>query len=176
MTPILPDPVTVLVFAADVSVVHFNDASKLVGLVLAEASADTRAHIVCRLVAPEAHVAHDLQCAHSLFAGQHQVNDFEPLPERLVGVFEDRSDQDREPIAASDNALGALPMEGPVSHRVHVHIPAPGAVDAFGPAARNEVGFASFLVREHAVKLLICKLFYRLNAGHDGLPESMVTA
>ena len=58
-------------------------------------------------------------------------------------------------------------------HRINVEISTAGAMDAFGPAAGNEIGFASILVGEHVVKLLICKLFYRLDAGHVGLPYSV---
>ena len=166
-------PMFVLVLPADVSLVHLNDASELVGLVFAETGADTVAHVERSPVAPEAHVAHDLECAHSLLAGQHEVDDLEPVFQGLVRVLEDRSDQNREPIAARLGALGTLPMEGPVSHRINVDIPATRAMDAVGPAPQNEVVFAGILIREHVTKLLICKLFYRLDAGHIGLPYPM---
>ena len=38
----------------------------------------------------------DLQCTDTLLAGQHHVNDAEPVPQRLIRVLEDRSDQNTE--------------------------------------------------------------------------------
>jgi hypothetical protein len=81
-----------------------------------------------------------------------------------------RSDQNAETVAASGCALAALPVEWAIFYRIHVNVATTRAMDAFWPAARYEVGFAGILIREHAIKLLICKLFYRLDAGHIGLP------
>lgn len=166
-TPLIP--VFVAVLAADIGFIDFNDAAELVGLLLQQSSTNAIAHVERGLVGAEAHVAHDLQAAHSLFAREHQVNNLEPVAERLVGVFEHRPDQNREAIAALRDALGALPVEGTIGDRVHVHIAAAWTVDAFGPAAIDEVLLAGILVREHGFKLLICKLFYRLDPGHFAL-------
>jgi hypothetical protein len=46
-------------------------------------------------------------------------------------------------------------------------------MDAFRPAAHNEVAFAVILGRKQVVKLLVCKLFYGFDAGHGGLPHSI---
>ena len=74
-------PMSVAVFAADIGFIDLNDAAELVN-VLNQSGANLVAHQPRGLVAPKSHVAHDLQCAHSLFARKHQVNDFEPLPQR----------------------------------------------------------------------------------------------
>ena len=51
---------------------------------------DAVAHIPSGLVGAEARDVHDLKRAHPLHAGQHQVDDTEPVTERLVLVLEDR--------------------------------------------------------------------------------------
>jgi len=166
-------PMFVLVLPADVGFVHLDDASELVRLVFAEASADTVAHIERGFVGAEAHDALNLQCADTLLAGQHHMDDPEPVAEGLIRVLEDRPYQNGEPIAARLGALAALPMEGPIGHGINVNIPASRAMDALGPATGDEVAFAIVIRGKHVVKLLNCKLFYRLCAGHVGLPQSV---
>lgn len=56
-------PILIMDLAADVSFVNFDDASKLVGLVLTQCSANAIAHIERGLVRTETHVAHDLEGA-----------------------------------------------------------------------------------------------------------------
>lgn len=166
-------PMFVLGFSADVSLVNVDNASELVGLVFTEASTNAIAHIEGGFVGAEAHVAHDLEGAHSLFTGQHKVDDLEPVPQRLVRVFEDGADQNGEPITARFGALAALPMEGSIGHGINVNVPAARAMNALGPAAHDEVSLAIIIGREQVIKLLICKLFYGFDAGHIGLPHSM---
>jgi hypothetical protein len=167
-TPLIP--MFVLVLPADVGFIYLDDAAQLIGSMFTEASADAIAHVERGLVGTEAHVTHDLQGTHALFANQHKVHDLEPVAERLVRVLKDRPDQNREPIAARLGAFGALPVKGTIGDGIHVYIAATGAMDAFRPAASNEISLAGILIREHIVKLLICKLFYRFDAGHFGLP------
>jgi hypothetical protein len=166
-------PMAIASLSTDVGFVNFDNASEFVGLVFTEASADAVAHVERGLIRAEAHVAHNLQGAHSLFAGQHKVDDLEPIAERLVRVLKDSADQNREPITTSLGALTTLPVERPIGHGINVNIPASRAMDTFGPAAGHEVILAIILSREHVAKLLICKLFYRLNSGHVGLHQSM---
>ena len=166
-------PVFVFVFPADVSLVNLDNTAELIGAVFAEASTDTVAHVERGFVRAKTHDPLNLQCADSLFAGQHHVDDPEPIAERFIRVFEDGADQNGEAIPARFGALAALPMEGPIGHGINVNIPAARAMNAMGPAAGDEVAFAIVVSREHVVKLLNCKLFYGLCAGHVGLPNSM---
>jgi hypothetical protein len=80
------------------------------------------------LVTAEAHVAHDLQGAHPLFAGQHQVGDFEPVPQRLVRIFEDCA-SDATKTVSMRRTGPALPMEGLVGGMV-VKLDIPAARDS----------------------------------------------
>ena len=79
---------TVLVLAADVGFINFNDTAKFF-LRLHHSGADFVAHQVSGVVGAEAHLPLDLKGRDSLFADGHQMYDLEPLPERLVGVLED---------------------------------------------------------------------------------------
>lgn len=168
-------PMFVFVLTADVGFVYLDHASEFVGLVLAEASADAIAHVQRGLVGAEAHDALNLQRADAFLTDQHHVDDPEPIAERFIRVFEDRSDQNREPIPASLGALATLPMERPICHGINVNIPASRAMDTLRPTACYEVALAIIVGREHVVKLLNCKLFYGLCAGHVGLPQSVGT-
>ena len=95
----------------------------------------------------ETHVAPDLARAHSLFAGQHQVSDLEPVAERLVRVLKDRAGNDRKPIAVR-GALLALPM--PLARRQVIDggIAATRAVNAIGPAAGLQICLAGILIAD----------------------------
>jgi hypothetical protein len=163
----------VAVLAADVGFVNLDNAAQSIGSMFTQARADAVAHIERGFVGTEAHVAHDLQGANSLLADQHQVNDLEPITERLVRVLEDCPYQHREPIAALLSAFGALPVKGTIGDGIHVNIAAARAVNTLGPAADNQVGFASVLVREQGVKLLCGQLGNGFNSGHVGLPRSI---
>src|ERR1700683_678012 len=81
-------PMAVGVLTAHVGFINFNDAAKLL-LRLYHPGADFVAHRVRRLITAEAHLPLNLQGGNALFAGGHQMNDFEPLPQRFVGVLKD---------------------------------------------------------------------------------------
>src|SRR5262249_12762722 len=147
-------PMLVAGLAADVGLVNLNDAAKPIGLVLRETGTDTIAHVERGFVRTEAHVAVDLQRTHSLLAGHHQVNDLEPVAQRLVRVLKDRSDQHGETIAASGSALRALPMEGSIGDGINVRVAAARATDdACRPPSRDQIRFAGVLVRKELVEL-----------------------
>jgi hypothetical protein len=163
-------PMTVLVFAANVGFVHFDDAAELLHI-LDKRGADFVAHQPSGFVGTEAHVAHDLQSAHAYFAGQHEVNDFEPVAERLVGVLEDRPGNMGEAIAVR-RAFLALPVPFAGRQVVDSGIAATRAADAFGPATGDQIAFAGFLVGEHRFELGGAQLMDWLGAaGHRALPR-----
>ncbi len=171
-------PMAVFVFSADVGFVHLDDAAELVDI-FHQSGSDFVTHRPRGFIGTKAHVAMNLQCAHAFFAGQHEVDDFEPHPQRLVGVLKDRASNDGEPIAVRRTSP-ALPMEGLVGRRiVKLEIAATRAVDAIWPAPSLQIGFAGFFVREHDLELGFRKLVDRLwtlatYAGHRTLPLSKV--
>jgi hypothetical protein len=139
--------------AADERFVHFNDAAEFIHVFLDQGGADTVAHVPSGFVATETHDALNLQGAHSLFTCQHQMSDAKPVPQILIRVLENRPGDGGEPIALR-RALPALPVEGLVAGGViKVRIAAAGAMDAFRPAAGDQIAVTGFLIREGRLEL-----------------------
>jgi hypothetical protein len=141
-------PMSVLVLAADIGLVPFNDAHQLAELRVDQSGTDAVTHIVCGLVGPEAHHSMDLQRRDPLLAGQHEVDHLEPLAHRNVRVLEDCPDQDREAVAASLDAFGALPMERTIGDWRDLFVVTARAMNAGGPTTSDEVGFAGVISRK----------------------------
>lgn len=149
----LPVVMPVLVVSADIGFVHFDHAHELAEILLCEPSADPVAHVVSGLVTAEPHDAHDLEGADPLLAGQHEVNNAKPVPERLVGVFEDGPGDDREAVAAIRGAGIALPLECHSGDFVDHVGAATGAFDAQRPTVADQIGLTGFLGREGLLPL-----------------------
>ncbi len=108
-----------------------------------------------RLVAAETHEALNLEGAHSLLAGEHQMSDAEPVAEGLFGVLKDRARDGGKAIAVRI-ALAALPMKRLVAGGVvQVRIATARAMNALRPAAGHEVAEWRFLIpkRENGLEL-----------------------
>jgi hypothetical protein len=147
-------PMLVAILAAYPRLVHFHDAAKL-GFGRDQPRADFVAHEVSGIVAAEAHHALNLQGAHSLLAGKHQMGDAIPVAERLLGVLKNRPCEAREPIAVF-GAFPALPVKRLVARGVvQVRIAAARAMDAFRPTPRHQVAKAGSIVpnREASLEL-----------------------
>jgi hypothetical protein len=83
--------------------------------VLDQRRANTMAHIPSGLIGAEAEIAVDWACAHTLLAGQQQMNDAKPHSQIDIGILENGPGDIGEPIAALA-AIRALPSgEGSVS-------------------------------------------------------------
>jgi hypothetical protein len=144
-------PMFVLVLSTDERLVNLDNAAELLD-VLNERGSNLVTHAPSGFVGTEAHVAHDLQRAHALFAGEHEMRDFEPVAERLVGVFEDRSDDMGEPISVRGACL-ALPLPLARLQVIDLGIAAARAMHAIGPPTGNQIGFTGILVREGRIEL-----------------------
>jgi hypothetical protein len=169
--------VPILRQAADEGFVNLNYAAKLLNI-LDQGDTDFVAHHPRGFVRTETHEPHNLQCAHTLLAGQHQVDDTIPVTERFVGVLKDRPGEMGKAIAhrTSRSAFRALPVPFARRQIVDSGIAASRAAHAFGPAAGDKVGFASFLIWEHSLELGGGKLGNGLglfSVGHDGSPSTM---
>jgi hypothetical protein len=166
--------VFVLRQATDESFVNLDNAAKLVD-VLHEGNANLVAHAPRSFVGTEAHEAENLKGAHSFLTGEHEMNDAEPIAERLVRVLEDRPGDDREPIArrATRSALGALPVPATRRQVIDGRIATARANDALGPSSGLQVSLAGIFVREHSLELSGGKLMDRLwlpGSSHKTLP------
>lgn len=157
--------------AAYIGFINLNNAAKLIEIHFDQRRANAMAHIPSGFVGAETEMAMDLPRAHSLLAGEHQVNDLKPCSQVNIGVFKDRSGNVGEPIAASA-AIRALPFEFHGLEFVRPVRAAARANDAIGPAARDQIGVAGVLIGERRFKLSDGHLdnLLRLLPGHDGSP------
>ncbi len=147
----------VLVFAADISLVDFDNAHEFAELRISESCANAMAHIVRSRIGAEAHHALNLKCGNAFLARQHQIDDLEPSFETDVRIFENRTDQDGKTITALRRTFRALPMERLVSDGINVLVVATRATDAIRPTLSDEIALASIVGREQ---------FFELRDGH----------
>jgi hypothetical protein len=168
-------PVPVLTLATNLGFIHFDHAHKLAEILCSEAHADPVAHIPSGFVAAEAHGPMDLEGRNALFAGQHDVNDSEPVPEGFIGVLKDGPGDNAEAVIGAGRAAHvAQPshLNRPVG--LYGVVSTPGAPDANGPAMGHQISLASRLVRKCLFPLgdshLVDALF---GLGHDGYSLTM---
>lgn len=158
-------------FAADESFVNLDDAAEF-GFRFNESGADFMRHVQRSFIRAKAHDALDLKAGNSLLAGQHQVNDAEPLAEGFVRVLEDRPGSVRETVAGrtARSALRALPVVAG-SERIDLQIATARTMNALRPAAGDQIGDAGFLVGELRLELGDGHLVNGLRTlGHSGSP------
>jgi hypothetical protein len=166
--------VPVLGEAPDERLVNLDDPHQLAKLFVCHSSSNAVAHIPSRSVRPKPHHAMDLKGVDTLLTRQHEVNDVEPLAQWLIGVLEDRIDQNREPIAViSRPACVTDPVEV-LGMRFNFRVAAARADDEFGPTVLGEVQLAGVVGRKGGFPLGDRHLgdgFGRLfRAGHHGSP------
>jgi hypothetical protein len=160
-------PMPVLGFAADERFVDFNDAAQL-GFWFDQCDPDFVSHQPRGFDRAKTHIAAKLTRAHSLFASQYQVSDFEPVAERLIRVLENGSGDAREAIAVHRTGA-ALPMKAFIGRCVvKVSVAAARAIHAIRPAAGYQISLASLFVanRKHGVELGRSKLMDWFRAFH----------
>jgi hypothetical protein len=165
-------PMPVFGKAADESFVDFDDPAEFSD-VFHEGHADLMTHGPRCFIRAEAHIALDLQRAHALFAGQHQVDNAIPIPQRLVAILEYCSSNMRKAIAGVGSALIALPAPWPVRQFMRVLCAAARATNTFWPTAADEICATCIFVREHPFELGNCELmdWLGLFACHDVVPS-----
>lgn len=144
--------VPVLRLTADEGFVRFDDAHQLAEILILHTGTDAMAHMPRGAVGAEPEHAVYLQSANAFLADQHEVNDFEPLRQRFVGVLEHSADQHREAVAVGVT-LFAGPVIGTAWKFVRVHSAATRAANASRPAAGNQIVFARLIGRELAFQL-----------------------
>jgi len=165
--------VFIVVFPANPRFIDFNDAAKLVHVLFDQGGADFVAHAPSGFDRTEAHKAPQLTRADALFGGEHQVRNFIPIPEGLVGVFKDGPGQMGEPVGRFRGAFVALPMMTG-SQRLDLRSAAAGAMDPIRPAPGNQIGNAIVLSDEHCLELSAGKLMngFGFLAGHGVSPSN----
>jgi hypothetical protein len=148
-------PMPVLVAAADIGLINFNNSAKFLD-VLDHGGSDLVAHEPSSFVASEAHITEDLEGAHALFADKHQVGDSVPIFQRLIRVLKDCAGQVREAIAVHSTDF-ALPMMAG-SERIDFSVAAARTGDPLGPPANYQIRNAIVLSLKQRVELRRCHL------------------
>ena len=145
----------ILVQAADKGLVHFDDPHQLAKLRVFHSSAQTHAHIPRGLVRAGSEHAMDLECADSLLARDHQVQNLEPHDERLLRFLEDGSGSERKTIgrARLRAALHTLPVPRTRRTLVHVIVLATRTLRAGGPTSQEQISAACVLIREERIEV-----------------------
>jgi hypothetical protein len=169
-------PMSVFGQAADESFIDFDDTAKLADI-FHQRGSDLMAHEPSGFVRTEAHIAMNLPRANALLAGQHEVNNAEPVTERFVRVLEDSSGNMRKAIALR-RASVALPMPRFCGDGISLLGPATRAADTIRPTLADEVSTTSVFVWEHFFELCdgqLMDLGVLFCSGHDDLSFSRKT-
>ena len=142
----------VFVLSADIGLINLHDADQLAEVRITQSGADAVAHIVRGLVGAEAHHALHFKCGHAFLAGQHHVDDLEPVAEADLRVLERCGNQNREAIPGT-GACAAFPGERDRLGGPDARITATRAPNAFRPATGGQIRFAGIVGREQFIEL-----------------------
>lgn len=171
--PALVD-VPVLRKATDKRLVNLDDAHQLAKFFGREAGTHPVAHVPSRPVGAEPHHPVNLQRANAFLARQHQVDDAEPLPERLIGVLKDRAADMREAVVGPGRGASvAEPVPFHRAVRFDVRVTTARADDELGPAMFSQIEAAGILIREGRFPLAdrhLMDRFWLFGSGHGGAP------
>lgn len=165
--------VPVLGLAADICLIDLDNADQLAETLIGEAGPDPVAHVPSGLIAAKAQHPINLQGANAFLAGHHQMDNAEPVAERLVCILENGADQDGKAVRGiGGGASHALPVESHGAMLFDGHIATAGAANANGPAVLDQIFPTGILMREHGLELryrqLVDPLLYFL--GHGEVP------
>ena len=168
--------VSVLGQAADESFIDFDNTCELFKIPICQRGPNPVTHIPSSFVRAEAQETIDLKRAHSLLAGEHQVNDTEPILERLIRVLEDRAGDVGEAIGRIRRTCVALPMPRVAFQFRGGFGATTRAANALGPTLADKISAARFLIRERLVELRGGKLVNMLFGSHDPWSLSILGA
>jgi len=147
-------PMPVLGFAADESFVNFHNAHELAEILIRESGPDAMAHMPRRAIGTETQHPINLKGTNPLLARQHQVNDAEPLTERLVRILEDRAGQVGEAVIGfRGRTFIAQPIPAHRAVFFDLRVAAARASNALGPAMADQIGATGVLIGESRLPL-----------------------
>lgn len=140
----------IAVFAANICLINFNNAKKLLELVVVHGGADAGTHIPDGFVAGLVVKDHalDLQGAHAFLRVKHHEGDLKPNLQGILCILKDRATDNAKTITFL-GALMALPMVGLMLECVDFLIPAARAAYAIRPAMFDQKIAASVFSLEH---------------------------
>ena len=147
--------VTILVQATDKRLIDFDDPHQLAKLRILHSSAQTHAHVPRGLIRAGSEHAMNLECADSLLARDHQVQNLEPHDQRLLRFLEDRSGSQSEPIRRTRlrTALHTLPVPRTRGALVNVIVLATRTLRAAGPTSQQQIRTACVLIWKERIEV-----------------------
>jgi len=150
-------PMTILVFSANVSFIHFNNAHESLKFGIMHSSSKPMAHVPSGGIGAS-NLPLNLECTNSLFAVKHLPENLKPCFQRHIGILKDRTNGNREAVrrARIRSTCFARPMERPRRKRIDLRITAPRACSASWPAPLHKEFFASIFTRECFYQLFKC--------------------
>ena len=166
-------PMSIFGQSADESFIDFDNSAELIN-VLHKSDADLVTHGPRCFIRTESHIALNLQRAHALLAGQHEVDDAIPITQRLISILEDCPGNVRKAITGIWGALIALPAPCPVRQFMRILGAAARAANTVWPTAADEICATGIFVREHPFELGDRELmdWFRLFRCHVELPSN----
>jgi hypothetical protein len=158
-------------FAANESFVHLDYAAKLIHFLIGQRHANTVGHVPSGFQRTKTHIAPELARTHPLFAGQHEVDDLEPIAKRLVRVLENRARNVRETVARLRRTLVALPMPRIALQLSGLRSATAGAMNALRPSLTDQIGATGFLIGKRCVELCRGQLVDLFPSSHGPVPH-----
>jgi hypothetical protein len=151
-------PMAVLVFSTKTHLIDFDDAHKLLKIIVPHTGTEPVAHKPCgmsRGTFAEIH-APNLTRGYALETLEHGVKHLEPRQDRDVGILENRPDQNREAIRIGVlvGFSAALPRERASRALVYFNVPADRALRTCRPSPHGQIESASFFVGKRRHELL----------------------
>ena len=157
-------PVLVLVLAAEISLVHFNDTHQLAKFGIVHRGAEPMAHEPSRSVRPATDLALNLESAHAFFGVEHLPEDFKPRLKRVIRVLKDGFNEHREAIRILGVAFLANPMKWSRIQRVDLFIVATRTLNhAVRPTPLFQILLAGIVSRKGCQQLF---------EGHHAMKDS----
>ena len=141
--------------AADEGFINFDNPHQLPKLGVFHSGAEPHAHVPSSLILASSKHPVNLQGTDTFLGSEHQMENLEPHAERLFGFLENRPSFEREAIrrAIVLTALLTLPVPRMRFTRVYMIVAAARTFDASGPAPREQIRPARFLIGEHSLEL-----------------------
>jgi hypothetical protein len=138
------------------------------------------AHVPSRPVRAETHHPVDLQSADAFLTRQHEVDNAEPLAQRLICVLKDRPADMREAVVCCrGGARVAEPIPFHRAVRLDVRIAATRTDDKLGPPMLSQIEAASIFVWEGRFPFPnrhLADSFWLFGSGHGGTPSRQEAA
>lgn len=160
---------------ADERLIDLDNAHEFAEFLIGQSGAHAVAHMPSGTIRAKAHHAVNLKGGNSFLAGQHEMDDAEPLAKGLIRVLENRAGNVGEAVVGCGRRASiAQPIPFHRSVLFNVHIAATRASDALRPTMPDQICATLIFVRECLFPIGEGHLrdgFGLFGAGHSGSPS-----